>query len=98
MLRSALVGTAAVLLSGAIVLGLLWVSQRHLIYLPASGPVPSAASVFPRGRDVVLETDDGLRLGAWYVAAARADAPAVLVASGNAGHRGLRAPLARALA
>jgi fermentation-respiration switch protein FrsA (DUF1100 family) len=46
---------------------------------------------------VDLRTDDGLRLGAWWLPAAQADAPAVLVANGNGGHRGLRAPLARAL-
>jgi hypothetical protein len=36
-------------------------------------------------------------LGAWFVPGPTADAPTVLVANGNGGHRGLRAPLARAL-
>jgi fermentation-respiration switch protein FrsA (DUF1100 family) len=54
--------------------------------------------VLPGARDVVLETSDGLRLGAWFVPGRDAGAPAVLVANGNGGHRGLRAPLAAALA
>ncbi len=54
--------------------------------------------MLPGARDVVLTTDDGLRLGAWWVPARGAGGSAVLVANGNAGHRGLRAPLARALA
>jgi fermentation-respiration switch protein FrsA (DUF1100 family) len=46
---------------------------------------------------VTLRTADGLRLDGWFLPGPRADAPAVLVANGNGGHRGLRAPLARAL-
>jgi hypothetical protein len=45
---------------------------------------------------VVLRTEDGLDLAAWYLPAG-GDAPAVLVANGNGGSRDLRAPLARAL-
>ena len=87
---------AAVVLVMATLTGLLWAFQRQLIYLPDAGPVSPAARLLPGAREVELTTDDGLRLAAWYVPAAT-DAPAVLVASGNAGHRGLRAPLARAL-
>ena len=93
VLRSALV--LAVVL--AVLVGLLWAFQRRLVYLPDGGPVPAAADVLPGGRDVRLTTDDGLALGAWFVPGPTAEAPAVLVANGNAGHRGLRAPLARAL-
>jgi pimeloyl-ACP methyl ester carboxylesterase len=78
--------------------GLLWGLQRRLVYLPDDGPVPAAATVLPGARDVVLETSDGLRLGAWFVPGRDAAAPAVLVANGNGGHRALRAPLAAALA
>jgi fermentation-respiration switch protein FrsA (DUF1100 family) len=64
--------------------------------------VPPASVVLPGGQDVVLETDDGLRLGAWFSPArspqpARRRGPAVLVCNGNAGDRTLRAPLAAAL-
>jgi fermentation-respiration switch protein FrsA (DUF1100 family) len=50
--------------------GLLWVFQRHLIYLPSPGPVPPAASVLPGAEDVTFETTDGLRLHGWFVPAA----------------------------
>ena len=93
VLRSALV--VAVVL--AVLVGLLWTVQRRLVYLPDDGPVPAAADVVPGGRDVQLTTADGLTLGAWFVPGPTGDAPAVLVANGNGGHRGLRAPLARAL-
>ncbi len=82
----------------AVLTGLLWGLQRRLVYFPDHGPVPAAATVLPGARDVVLETSDGLRLGAWFVPGRDPGAPAVLVANGNGGHRGLRAPLAAALA
>jgi uncharacterized protein len=82
-----------------LLLALVWALQRHLIYLPATTLVPEAATVLPGARDVVLKTSDGLDLGAWFVPAGEPDrAMAVLVASGNAGDRSARAPLARALA
>jgi fermentation-respiration switch protein FrsA (DUF1100 family) len=98
VLRPVLVGTAVVVLVLALVTGLLWGFQRRLIYLPDSGPVGDVEKLLPGGRDVVLETVDGLRLGAWFVPGRSPDAAAVLVANGNGGHRGMRAPLARALA
>jgi fermentation-respiration switch protein FrsA (DUF1100 family) len=73
---------------------LMWSQQRRLIYFPSPGPVPSAATVLPYGRDVTFETDDGIRLGAWYFPAGRT---AVLVFNGNAGDRSMRAELAAAL-
>ncbi len=82
-----------------VMLALLWVFQRHLIYLPTRGAVPSAASAVVGARDVELLTADGLRLGGWLVPARDGDrGVAVLVANGNGGDRSLRAPLARALA
>jgi fermentation-respiration switch protein FrsA (DUF1100 family) len=76
--------------------GLLWTLQRQLIYLPGGAPGP-AAGFLPGAEDVVLHTEDGLDLSGWYLPAPSRDAPAVLVANGNGGHRGLRAPLARRL-
>ncbi|WP_369138347.1 alpha/beta hydrolase [Modestobacter versicolor] len=87
-----------VVLVVAVLTGLLWAVQRRLVYLPDAGPVPAAAAVLPGARDVELTTSDGLVLGAWFVPGPTADAPTVLVANGNGGHRGARAPLARALA
>ncbi|HZA11192.1 alpha/beta hydrolase [Mycobacterium sp.] len=72
----------------------MWSQQRRLIYFPSPGPVPSAPSVLPNGRDVVLDTEDGIRLGAWYFPAGRT---AVLVCNGNAGDRAMRVELAAAL-
>src|SRR3712207_2671024 len=80
-------------------LGLVWALQRHLIYFPATAPVPAAASVLPGARDVVLETDDGLALGAWFLPGREPSRGiAVLVANGNGGDRSGRAPLAEGLA
>ena len=70
--------------------------QRRLIYFPSRSPVPPAAAVLPGGEDVVLETEDGMRLGAWFLPGL-ARGPAVLICNGNAGDRMLRAPLAAAL-
>jgi fermentation-respiration switch protein FrsA (DUF1100 family) len=72
----------------------MWSQQRRLIYFPSPGPVPSAAAVLPTGRDVVLHTEDGIRLGAWYFPGR---GEAVLVCNGNAGDRSMRAELAVAL-
>jgi len=83
----------------ALVSGSLWLVQRRLIYFPDRSPVPAAATVLAGARDVVLDTSDGLRLGAWLVPpAGPARDVAVLVAPGNAGNRRYRVPLARALA
>jgi fermentation-respiration switch protein FrsA (DUF1100 family) len=68
-----------------------WGLQRRLIYFPSPGPVPPATAVLPTGRDVALETDDGIRLGAWYFPGRGG---AMLVCNGNAGDRSMRAGLA----
>ncbi|MBA2769987.1 MAG: alpha/beta fold hydrolase [Sporichthyaceae bacterium] len=81
-----------------VILALLWAFQRQLVYFPTQGAVPPAATVLPGAREVVLETDDGLSLNAWYLPAEHADrGMGVLVANGNAGDRSARAPLAEAL-
>jgi uncharacterized protein len=73
----------------------LWALQRRLIYFPDRS-VPAAAPGFT---DVALTTDDGLTLTAWRAEPTGTDRrTAVLVAPGNAGHRGHRTPLATALA
>jgi fermentation-respiration switch protein FrsA (DUF1100 family) len=78
-----------------------WMGQRKLIYFPEGGPLPPPDALVPGGREVTFGTEDGLRLGAWFVPAAGPSgdrAPVVLVAPGNAGNRTARAPLAAALA
>jgi uncharacterized protein len=72
--------------------------QRRLIYFPTRGPVPSAATVLPGGRDVVLDTEDEKRLGAWYLPTpGQQRGPAVVVFNGNGGDRSGRAILATGL-
>ncbi|NNJ62285.1 MAG: alpha/beta hydrolase [Dactylosporangium sp.] len=98
MVRIVRYGVLGVLLVVVLIIGLLWVFQRRLIYFPDRPQPPAAAKVLPGARDVLLETSDGLRLGAWLVPPARSDrGVAVLVAPGNAGNRLGRVPLARAL-
>ena len=98
MPRAVVLTTACVAVLAAIAVAALWALQRQLVYLPDRAPLPPAATVLSGAGDVVLQTDDGLELGAWYLPAPAAGAPAVLVASGNGGSRQSRAPLARALA
>lgn len=82
----------------ALVLGPLTALQRRLIYRPDPVAPPRAGAVLPGAQDVVLHTEDGLDLGAWYLPAAGVDlGAAVLVAPGNAGNRAGRAPLAARL-
>lgn len=88
---------ALVLLAVAwlVIVGLAWVFQRSLIYLPITGAAPSVKGFFPTGEDVALETEDGLHLGGWFVPPrGGAAGAAVIVFNGNAGDRSLRAPLA----
>jgi fermentation-respiration switch protein FrsA (DUF1100 family) len=72
--------------------------QRRLIYFPTRGPVPSAATVLPGGRDVVLDTEDEKRLGAWCLPTPGGQrGPAAIVFNGNGGDRAGRAILATGL-
>jgi uncharacterized protein len=50
-------------------IGLLWAFQRRLIYLPAPRAVPPVASVLPRAEEVSFPTEDGVRLGGWFLPA-----------------------------
>jgi len=63
-MRRTAVAVAIVTLVASGLFAVVWSQQRRLIYFPSPGPVPSAASVWPGARDVVLETEDGIRLGA----------------------------------
>ncbi len=83
------------LLAIVALLGLFWLFQRSLIYIPLGGAPPSVRGLFPGAEDVIVETDDGLRLGAWFFpSAGDSPGPAVIVFNGNAGNRGSRMELA----
>jgi uncharacterized protein len=98
--RVAIVSAGAVVVGVALLFGALFVFQDRLVYLPDASGVGRAADAVAGARDVSLETQDGLRLGAWFVPAAPGSdlRMAVLVAHGNGGNRADRAPLAAALA
>jgi alpha-beta hydrolase superfamily lysophospholipase len=87
-----------VLIAVGVFLIVIWAWQARLIYFPSAGPVPRAQAMIENARDVTLHTTDGLDLGAWLVAPRESNGFTVLVASGNAGDRSLRTPLAQALA
>ena len=81
-----------------VVVGLAWVLQRRLIYLPAGRPVAAPEQVLKGGSAVALHTEDGLDLTAWHApATGPATGVTVLVLPGNAGSRIARVPLARNL-
>ena len=73
--------------------------SRRLIYFPF-GRLPAPGEVgLTRAEPVSFDTADGLTLGGWFVPPdTRASRLTLIVFSGNAGHRALRAPLAAALA
>jgi fermentation-respiration switch protein FrsA (DUF1100 family) len=90
-----------VLLLLALVVAVAWLLQRRLVFFPDRSAAPPAAQVVAGAQDVTLQTDDGLRLGAWLVKPPPGtpdEHVAVLVAHGNAGNRLGRVPLAVALA
>jgi fermentation-respiration switch protein FrsA (DUF1100 family) len=73
-------------------LGLLWVFQRSLIYLPSQAVPQPPIDV----KEVTYDTADGLSLSAWLVES-EPSRGSVIVFNGNAGNRSHRLPLARAL-
>ena len=87
-----MVALAWIALAMAVTLGLVWIFQRSLIYLP-SRHVPDP----PQGvEEVTYETEDGLTLSAWLLRAEE-DRGLVIVFNGNAGNRANRLPLGEAL-
>jgi pimeloyl-ACP methyl ester carboxylesterase len=84
----------AVLVLAVVLVVLAWTFQRQLIYLPAGRPGETPRQLL----EVVVHTEDGLDLTAWYApATGPPTGTTVLVLPGNAGSRANRVPLARAL-
>ena len=89
-----LIGSA--LLLYVALLGLLWLVQRKLQYLPGPGPVSLPPAEVARGlSEVAIETPDGLQLAAWWWPGEQALSFVLL--HGNAGHRGDRLAWMRAM-
>ena len=90
-------GLAILFMAALAALGLIWITQRRLIYFPTQA-VPDAAAVLPGTEEVTYPTEDGLVLAAWFVPAEGEESGTVVVFNGNAGNRADRTPLAEALA
>lgn len=78
----------------------MYLTQRNLIYFPSS--VRPEPALLPAGAETIdLDTDDGLRLPAWFLppagSAPERGGAAVLVFNGNAGDRSHRLDLGLAL-
>jgi uncharacterized protein len=99
LIRQAAVTAGFILAVFVAVVALAWLFQRQLIYFPYGTPPPPGEVGLSQAQEVLLETDDGLELAAWWTPPADdGPAPAVIVFPGNAGNRAHRAPLASALA
>ena len=73
--------------------------QRRAIYFPFGRVPPPGEIGLEHVDEVTLTTDDGLRLGGWFVRPSPPSAGhSVIVFNGNGGNRSMRAPLASALA
>jgi len=81
----------------AAVLTFIWTMQRRLMYFPTGGVPPPSEIGLINVEQVAFETNDGLGLSGWFVAASGpAPRATVLVFNGNAGNRAHRAALAAA--
>lgn len=90
----------ALALTAGLAVGAAWLGQDALVHHPDRTSPGPAADVLDGGEDVVLTTDDGLELEAWFAAptvGAHDRRAAVLVAPGNGGNRLGRAGLAELL-
>jgi uncharacterized protein len=100
MLTRLVGGTATAVLGIGVLLIVVWLAQRRLIYFPLGGDLPDPwLAGLDTAENVTLLTEDGLRLGAWYVEPPPTASVAwtLILFNGNAGNRAMRAPLARKL-
>jgi hypothetical protein len=73
----------AIVLAYGGLLALMYVFQRALMYFPDATRVAPAQAGLPQAEEVALQSSDGEKLIAWYVAP-RGDKPLVLYFQGNA--------------
>ncbi|MDO5493249.1 MAG: alpha/beta hydrolase [Nesterenkonia sp.] len=95
-LRALIIVPSVIVGVGAVLVALLWFGQRSLVFQPDTSQVDSAEQVSDGGRDLTLDTEDGLELGAWLLPPDDdADREtAVLYAPGNAANRHNRVGIA----
>jgi fermentation-respiration switch protein FrsA (DUF1100 family) len=93
-------GTVVTLLLVVVLaLAFLWAGQRRMIYFPFGGAPSPTAMGLTGAEEVAFTTEDGLILHGWFVPANSTPARFTVIAfNGNAGNRGMRAPLAHAFA
>ena len=88
--------SAAVTMAVVVVCAWLWANQGSMVFFPSSTIERTPADVGLEFETVTLITEDGERLGAWFVPAAESDrrqVPVVLLCHGNAGNVGHRVEL-----
>ena len=86
-----------IFLAVSIALALLWSGQRRMIYFPFGGVPTPASQGLQRAELVTFTTEDHVVLHGWFVPAASGPARfTMMMFNGNAGHRGMRAPVAAA--
>lgn len=83
-------GLIVAVLGYAGLLTLMYLFQRSLMYFPDVAQMPPAEAGLPQAETVTLQSDDGERLSAWFIAP-REGKKLVLYFQGNAGGLHLRA-------
>jgi fermentation-respiration switch protein FrsA (DUF1100 family) len=91
MIKQILVSSSLIFI---VLMLLMYLLQRHLIYIPARQVIKLQDYQANDMQSVLLHTKDGLVLNAWYKPAMKQQAT-VLYFHGNAGHIGYRMPLIR---
>ncbi len=91
-------GTILLTLAGVylILLGLMYLFQNQLLFMPSSGMMQTPESAGLTAQDVWIETEDNVRLHSWYFPNEESDLVVVL-SHGNAGNISGRIPIAETL-
>ena len=79
-----------------VILLLMYLFQNRLLFMPTSGFMQTPESVGVTAQDVWIETEDGVKLHAWYFPPEESDRVIVL-SHGNAGNISYRIDIARTL-
>ncbi|WP_019627232.1 alpha/beta hydrolase [Thioalkalivibrio sp. ALJT] len=74
----------------ALVVGMIFVTQDRLIYMPSGTLTQTPERIGLAYEDVELTTQDGVRLHGWFLPGPQEDAPVMLFLHGNAGNIGHR--------